>query len=110
MDPIKTTTEYYLDEAITCLAEPEKYPLHRIKGHNMTEDGYLNGRSSRYVRVTPDGRAWNGNEASYVPYPYELDCERWVDMERIGNFSPDAGEFERCGIIPRLCGSLETAC
>jgi len=104
---IETYTATVAGESVTCLRNPEAYPVRRVAGDIMTADGYLDRRSHMYVRVTPDGRAWSVAIDRMGPEDVLLSCERWADMERIGvTFSPDAGEFDRCGIVPTLCGSL----
>jgi len=92
--------------------------LRIVKGHHMTEQGFIDDRRPRKMEVivTPDGKAYPIYYAdpSYDPDtegPTEsLAAERWGDADYLGrNFSPDHGEFERCGIVFELRGFQKTA-
>lgn len=101
-----TYTATVFGETVTFLSDPDQFPIRRVRGDWMAETGLLNGRGMLSVRVTPDGKAWSADPLSMLPQGYAMRCERWGDMERIGpSFCPDAGEFDRVGIRPVLCGS-----
>lgn len=88
--------------------------LHILRGDYMTNDGQINDLAGKTMHVIVDdqGKAW---PYLYADTVYNADdfgdtaplgAERWGDGDRLGrNFSPDAGEFERCGIKFELCGS-----
>lgn len=92
--------------------------LHRVKGDFMTEDGFLASFKPRemLVLVDSDGLAWpyldvdTAYNASDMGKLEPLVAQRWGDGDRLGRqFSPDTGEFERCGIRFELCGSAAVA-
>lgn len=107
MNTYKTTTRNVYGDAIEFLDNPSIFPVHRVRGDIVDDAGYLQSRSEMWVVVTPDGRAWGHSQYSRECEGIEIRCELWIDCIRMGNnFSPDEGEFERCGIKPVLCGSL----
>ncbi|WP_290684707.1 hypothetical protein [Haematobacter sp. UBA3484] len=104
---IETYTAEVFGAHITCLRNPDQYPVHNVRGDYLNASGFLDGRGIVALRVTPDGRAWTSGQFVMEAEDLEVICERWSDGDRIGNFAPDMGEFERCGIVPILCGSAQ---
>lgn len=104
---VETYTATVMGDRVTCLRDPKQYPIHRIAGDWMTDDGYISRRGAIYLRVTPDGRAWTTHLD--LVEDVVVDVARWSDGDYIGNFLADMGEIDRAGISPTICGSLADA-
>ena len=83
--------------------------LRIVRGYTMSSDGFVAPEKARTFDVVVDaeGRAYPYSVDAEAFGPLEpLAAERWGDGDRLGGlFSPDAGEFERCGIAFELCGT-----
>ena len=86
---------------------------HIVRGDFVDEHGYLRDFTPKRMEVDVDsqGRAWAvlpvdiAYDADEFGRPAPLVAERWRDGDRLGRqFSPDEGEFERCGIKFEVCG------
>lgn len=105
----KTFTAY--GNEFVCLVDPNAAKRRRLSGAWL-RDGFIDDLRAPvcHVLVTEDGRVFDDTPAdTTAPYPYyEITAERWGDGDLIGDFAANDGEFERCGISPKLCG-LATA-
>lgn len=103
---VETYTATVFGERVTCLRDPQKYPVLYVRGDYMTKDGFIDRRAVLALRVTPDGRAWTTEQKLIEAEDVEVACERWGDGDLVGiNFLADKGELDRCGIVPKLRGS-----
>lgn len=98
-----TTTLFYNPLGVE-MADIAGMTRQYVKGDRLTDQGYLDGRTTLHVAVDSNGDAYMVEDyADSAGYP--LKVEVWPDGIYLGrNFSPDIGELERCGIRANLCG------